>query len=112
MKMQSAECAKRMKGETMDTFHLTRETETDRLKCIYTAWIEVWMVDDWTRIKAVHLNHHLLMMVICLSFYPYANTMCLLLSYKLFALTLLERMILHRRELNVGLDRGFDLHRL
>ena len=48
----------------MDTFHLTRETETDRLKCIYTAWIEAWTADDWTRVRAVHFNHHLLMMVI------------------------------------------------
>ena len=47
----------------MDTFHLTKETETDRLKCIYTAWIEAWMIDDWTRVRTVHLNHHLMMMV-------------------------------------------------
>ena len=46
----------------MDTFYLTRETEMDRLKFIYTAQIEAWTVDDWTR--AVHLNHHLMMMVI------------------------------------------------
>ena len=48
----------------MDTFHLTRETEMDRLKFIYTARIEAWAVDDWTRVSAVHLNHHLMMMVI------------------------------------------------
>ena len=41
----------------MDTFHLTRETETDTLECIYTARIEAWTVDDWTRDMAVHLNH-------------------------------------------------------
>ena len=34
----------------MDTFHLTR------LKCIYIAQMEAWMVDDWTRVRAVHLN--------------------------------------------------------
>ena len=147
----------------MDTFHLTRETERDRLKCIYTAWIEAWTV-DWTRVRAVHLNHHLMMMVIwclmwlsakkifksyrddgqsihclqkqfshfslgiskshnqmylkwmnqnlisfanslalslwnALSFYPHANihVICLLFSYKLFALTLVERMISHQQ---------------
>ena len=42
----------------MDTFHLTRETETDTLECIYTARIEAWTVDDWTRDTTVHLNHH------------------------------------------------------
>ena len=44
----------------MDTFHLTRETretETDTLECIYTAQIEAWTVDDWTRDTTVHLNH-------------------------------------------------------
>ena len=41
----------------MDTFHLTRETETDTLEYIYTARIEAWMVDDWTRDTTVHLNH-------------------------------------------------------
>ena len=41
----------------MDTFHLTRETETDMLECIYTARIEAWAVDDWTRDTTVHLNH-------------------------------------------------------
>ena len=41
----------------MDTFHLTRETETDTLECIYTARIEAWTVDDWTRDTTVHLNH-------------------------------------------------------
>ena len=41
----------------MDTFHLTRETETDRLECIYTARIEAWTVDDWTSDTTVHLNH-------------------------------------------------------
>ena len=39
----------------MDTFHLTRETETDTLECIYTIQIEAWMVDDWTRDTTV--NH-------------------------------------------------------
>ena len=47
----------------MDTFHLIRETETDTLECIYTARIEAWMVDDWTRTRTVHLNHHLMMTV-------------------------------------------------
>ena len=42
----------------MDTFHLRRETETDTLECIYTARIEAWTVDDWTRDTTVHLNHH------------------------------------------------------
>ena len=41
MKMPSAECAKdkvlRETFRSMDAFHLTWETETDRLKCIYTA---------------------------------------------------------------------------
>ena len=46
----------------MDTFHLTRETETDRLKCINTTRMEASMVDDWTRVRAVHLNNHLMMM--------------------------------------------------
>ena len=41
----------------MDTFHLRRETETDTLECIYTARIEAWTVDDWTRDTTVHLNH-------------------------------------------------------
>ena len=41
----------------MDTFHLTRETETDTLECIYTARIEAWTVDDWTRDTTVYLNH-------------------------------------------------------
>ena len=41
----------------MDTFHLTRETETDTLECIYTARIEAWTVDDWTRDMTVLLNH-------------------------------------------------------
>ena len=45
----------------MDTFHLTRETETDTLECIYTARIEAWTVDDWTRDTTVHLNHRDLM---------------------------------------------------
>ena len=47
----------------MDTFHLTRETETDMLECIYTARIEAWTVDDWTRVRTIHLNHHLMMKV-------------------------------------------------
>ena len=42
----------------MDTFHLTRETETDTLECIYTTRIEAWTVDGWTRDTTVHLNHH------------------------------------------------------
>ena len=41
----------------MDTFHLTRGTETDTLDCIYTARIEAWTVDYWTRDTTVHLNH-------------------------------------------------------
>ena len=41
----------------MDTFHLTRGTETDTLDCIYTAQIEAWTVDYWTRDTTVHLNH-------------------------------------------------------
>ena len=41
----------------MDTFHLTRETETDMLECIYTTRTEAWTVDDWTRDTTVHLNH-------------------------------------------------------
>ena len=41
----------------MDTFHLTRGTETDTLDCIYTARIEAWPVDYWTRDTTVHLNH-------------------------------------------------------
>ena len=45
----------------MDTFHLTRETETDTLECIYIARIEAWTVDDWTRDTTVHLNHRDLM---------------------------------------------------
>ena len=43
---------------SMDTFHLTWETETDRQKCIYTVRIKAWVVDDWTRVRAVHLNHN------------------------------------------------------
>ena len=35
----------------------------DRLECIYTAQIEAWTVDDWTRVRAVHSNHHLMMTV-------------------------------------------------
>ena len=50
----------------MDTFHLTRETETDTLECIYIARIEAWMVDDWTSDTTVHLNHR--DMVSCVSF--------------------------------------------
>ena len=30
------------------------------VKCIYTAQIEAWTVDDWTRVRAIHLNHHLI----------------------------------------------------
>ena len=41
----------------MDTFHLTRGAETDTLDCIYTARIEAWTVDYWTRDTTVHLNH-------------------------------------------------------
>ena len=38
----------------------------DRLKGIYTSRIEALTVshDDWTRVRAVHLNHHLMMLVI------------------------------------------------
>ena len=57
MKMPSAEYAKRLL-QGMDTFHLTKETELDRLKCIYTARIGGWTVDDWTRVRTVHLKHH------------------------------------------------------
>ena len=58
----------------MDTFYLTRETEKDRLKFIYTAQIEAWRVDDWTRVSVVLLNHHLMMMVIwCLIFISTKN---------------------------------------
>ena len=50
----------------MDTFHLTWEAETDRLKSIYTSRIEASAVDhdDWTRVRAVHLDHHLMVLVI------------------------------------------------
>ena len=47
----------------MDSFHLTKETEMDRLKCIYTTRIEAWMVDDLTRVRTVHLNRHLMMIL-------------------------------------------------
>ena len=57
--MPSAEYAKRFKGLSMDTFHLTRETEKDTLECINIARIEA--VDDWTRDTTVHLNHRDLM---------------------------------------------------
>ena len=50
----------------MDTFHLTRETETDTLECIYTARIEAWTVDDWTRDTTVHLNPRDLVSYLCL----------------------------------------------
>ena len=50
----------------MDTFHLARETETDTLECIYTARIEAWTVDDWTRDTTVHLNHRDLVSYLCL----------------------------------------------
>ena len=33
----------------------------DTLECIYTARIEAWTVYDWTRIRNVHSNHHLMM---------------------------------------------------
>ena len=42
----------------MDTFHLTKKTETGTLEWIYTSRIEAWTVDDWTRNTTVHLNHH------------------------------------------------------
>ena len=50
----------------MDTFDLSWEAETDRLKGIYTSRIEASAVshDDWTRVRAVHLNHYLMMLVI------------------------------------------------
>ena len=63
MKMPSAEYAKRFEGDSKDTFHLTREMETDTLECIYTARIEAWTVHDWTRVRTVHSNHHLMMTV-------------------------------------------------
>ena len=44
----------------MDTFHLTRETETTRWN-VSTFEIEAWTVDDWTRDTTVHLNHRDLM---------------------------------------------------
>ena len=50
----------------MDTFHLTRETETDTLECIYTARIEAWTVADWTRDTTVHLNPRDLVSYLCL----------------------------------------------
>ena len=33
---------------------------------MYTSQIDAWAVDhdDWTRVRAVHLNHHLMMLVI------------------------------------------------
>ena len=40
---------------------MTRETEMDTLECIYTARIEAWTVDDWTRVRSAHSNHHLTM---------------------------------------------------
>ena len=61
--MASAEYAKRFEGKSSDTFQLTRETETDMLECIYTARIEAWTVDDWTRVRTAHSNHHLMMTV-------------------------------------------------
>ena len=40
----------------------------DTLECIYTARIEAWTVVDWTRVRTVHSNHHLMMTVTwCLS---------------------------------------------
>ena len=44
----------------MDTFHLISETEMDWVKCIYTAQIKAWAVDDRTSVRAVHLNHLLI----------------------------------------------------
>ena len=32
---------------------------------MYVHCLEAWTVVDWTRVRAVHLNHHLMMMVIC-----------------------------------------------
>ena len=66
MKMPSAECAEHEALRSMDTFHLSWEAETDRLKGIYISRIEASAVshDDWTRVWAVHLNHHLMMLVI------------------------------------------------
>ena len=57
MKMPSTEYAKRFQGKSRDTFHLTRETETIMLECIYTARIEALKVDDWTRVRTAHSNH-------------------------------------------------------
>ena len=37
--------------------------EMDMLECIYTARIEDWTVADWTRVRTVHSNHHLMMTV-------------------------------------------------
>ena len=65
--MLSAECARCFKGSaslrSIDTctFCLIWEIETEWLKCIYTAPIKAWMVDDWTGVRAVHLNHHLIL---------------------------------------------------
>ena len=56
--MPSAEYAKRFEGYTRDTFHLTRETETDTLECIYTARIEAWMVDDGDLVSYVSFNNN------------------------------------------------------
>ena len=46
------------------------------------------------------------------SFYPHANMICLLLSNKLLALTLLKRMLLHWHDSEERPDRGFDPYRL
>ena len=48
----------------MDTLHLT--TGTDTLECIYTARIEAWTVDDWTRDTTVHLNPRDLVSYLCI----------------------------------------------
>ena len=61
--MASTEYAKRFEGKSSDTFQVTRETEMDMLECIYTARIEAWTVDDWTRVRTAHSNHHLMMTV-------------------------------------------------
>ena len=96
----------------MDTFHLTRETETGTLECIYTTRNKAWAVDDCIRDTTVHLNHHDLVSYVsfnnnkkkklslsvslslwkALSFYPHISMKRLLSSYKLFALTLLEKL--------------------
>ena len=61
--MQSAECAECFKGDHKEYGYISFDMR-DRLKCIYTVWIKAWTVDDWIRVRAVHLNHHLMRLVI------------------------------------------------